>query len=193
MKKFVFILLCAALTFSLAGCMQGEYTDVNDTPDTSLPAPTSHDELYSLYNKIQRDMTKAQADALFGDGEPVLDDYGDIKYYNYLNDKKSAGVSVIYDVDDVVKTKLLWFNSKKSLVPFSGRYDNDKISKVKSGMTVEKAVEVMGSSPLELSCTFGNEGPLNMKKIYCWYNEDTSNFMLHTDDGTIENVVLYRN
>lgn len=192
MKKFTSILLTFTMIFTLAGCLPSDYKNVNDTPDETLPAPQTRNELYSLYDAVERDMTKAQIEAILGSGTPSHDDYGDVKYINYYNPTKSAGVSIIYDSEDVVETKMLYFNKKANLVPFSGRYDDAKVPYIKSGMTVEEALKHMGSAPLELSCTYNDGGPLNMAKIYCWYNEDTSNFMLHTENGTINNVVLYR-
>lgn len=191
MKKFTSILLALALVLTLTSCLPNDYANVDDTPDESLPAPQTKEELYSLYDMIERDMTKAEVEARLGAGEPAYDDFGDVKYMNYFNETKSAGVSVIYD-DGVVETKMLYFNKKANLVPFSGRYIDEKVPEVKSDMTVEAAVELMGSAPLELSCTYDEDGPLDMNKIYCWYNEDTSNFMLHTENGIIENVALYR-
>ncbi len=192
MKKFTSILLTLAMMLTLASCLPSDYKNVNDTPDETLPAPQTRDELYSLYDAVGRDMTKSQIEAIFGSGTPSHDDYGDVKYINYYNSTKSAGVSIIYDSEGVVETKMLYFNKKSNLVPFSGRYDDSKVSYVKSDMTVEEAVKLMGSTPLELSCTYNDGGPLNMAKIYCWYNEDTSNFMLHTENGIINNVALYR-
>ncbi len=191
MKKFTTILLALTLVLTLCSCFPNDFTDVNDTPDEMLPAPATKEELYSLYDVIERDMTRAQIEEKLGAGEPKTDEYGDVKYINYYNTTKSAGVSVIYD-DGVVETKTLFFNSKKNLVPFSGRYIDEKVPEIKSDMTVETAVEIMGSYPLELSCKYDDDGPLDMDKIYCWYNEDTSNFMLHTENGIIENVALYR-
>lgn len=191
MKKFTLTLLALALVFTLTSCLPNDYANIDDTPDENLPAPQTKEELYSLYDMIERDMTRAEVESKLGTGEPSYDDFGDVKYINYFNDTKSAGVSIIYD-DDVVEKKMLYFNTKTNLVPFSGRYIDEKVSEVKSDMTVEAAVEVMGSTPLELSCTYDKDGPLDMNKIYCWYNEDTSSFMLHTENGIIENVVLYR-
>lgn len=192
MKKLISIITSLFLVVALCSCMPNDYSNVNDTPDENLPAPETQEELYSLYSQLDRDMTKSDIEALFGTGEPQYDEYGDVKYINYYNETKSAGVSVIYE-DDIIKSKMLVFNKKANLIPFSGRYIDEKIPTVKSDMTVEDALDVMGSVPLELSCTYGNDGPLDMAKIYCWYNEDGSNFMLHTDNGVINNVALYRN
>lgn len=192
MKKLTSILLALVMVLTLTSCLPSNYESVNDTPDETLPAPQTRDELYSLYDAIERDMTKAELESKFGSGTPSYDEYGDVKYINYYNSTKSAGVSVIYDSQDVVETKMLYFNKKANLVPFSGRYDDAQVSYVKSDMTVEEAVKLMNSTPLELSCTYNDGGPLDMAKIYCWYNEDTSNFMLHTENGIINNVALYR-
>lgn len=193
MKKITTLILALMLTLSLSACLPNDYSNVNDTPDENLPAPATKEELYSLYDAVSRDMTKAQIEASLGEGTPMLDDYGDVKYYNYYNETKSAGVSVIYDIDETVQTKMLYFNTKANLVPFSGRFDEEKVPAIKSNMTVEDAIKIMNSTPLELSCTYKTDGPLSMAKIYCWYNEDTTNFMLHTENGTINNVALYKN
>jgi len=192
MKKIKILLPVLAILLVLCACMPNDYAGVSDLPDENLPAPQSKEELYSLYDAIERDMTKTAVEEMFGEGEKKFDEYGDVKYINYYNDTKSAGVSVIYSDKDTVKTKMLYFNKKASLVPFSGRFDDSLVPDVKSDMTVEDALAVMGSAPLELSCTYNESGPLDMAKIYCWYNEDESNFMLHTENGIINNVALYR-
>ncbi len=191
MKKLISLLLALTIALTLTACLPNDYASVDDVPDENLPAPQTKEELYSLYSKLDRDMTKPDIEAMFGEGEPQVDEYGDVKYINYYNETKSAGVSVIYD-DEVIKSKMLIFNKKANLIPFSGRYIDENVPSVKSDVTVEDALEIMGSAPLELSCTYGNDGPLDMAKIYCWYNEDGSNFMIHTDNGVISNVALYR-
>ena len=191
MKKLILILNALLLTLLLTACLPSDYENVNDTPDETLPAPQTYDELYSLYDFVQRDMTKAELEEKFGEGSPSYDEYGDIKFFNYYNAEKSAGVSIIYK-NDIVETKMLYFNKKANLVPFSGRFNDALVPEIKSNMTVEDAVKLMNSTPLELSCTYNPEGPLDMAKIYCWYNEDSSNFMMHTENGVISNVALYR-
>lgn len=191
MKKLTLITLALLLVLTLTACLPSDFENANDTPDENLPAPQTKEELYSLYNELERDMTKAEIEDAFGEGEPRHDDFGDVMYVNYYNDTKSAGVSVIYDENDIIKTKMLFFNKKENLVPFSGRFDEDKIPDVKSDMTVEEVLNVMGSTPLELSCTYNDGGPLDTAKIYCWYNENTSNLMLHTENGVINNIAFY--
>lgn len=186
------MLLTIALLLTLTACLPNDFSDIEDRPDENLPAPATKEELYSLYDAVGRDMTRTQVEEKLGTGEPKHDNFGDVKYITYYNEAKSAGVSVIYD-DGIVKNKMLFFNSKKNLVPFSGRYTDEKIPEIKSDMTVENAIKIMGSTPLELSCTYDDDSPLDMDKIYCWYNEDASSFMLHTENGIIENVALYRN
>ena len=192
MKKFVISALTFIMILTLCSCLPNDFKNVNDTPVESLPAPQSLEEVYSLYSKTERNMSKADLDALFGEGTPILDEFGDIKFYNYYNDIKSAGVSVIFDENDVIKTKTLFFNTKQNLIPFSEPYVELNVPSVKSGLALEDAIKIMDNAvPLELSCTFSKEGPLNHEKIYCWYNEDSSNFMLHTENGIIKNVALY--
>ncbi|MBR5543412.1 MAG: hypothetical protein IKU65_04885 [Oscillospiraceae bacterium] len=192
MKKFILLLLAVCIALSVTSCLPSYYKNVNDTPDENLPAPESMEELYSLYNTVSGKTTKAELDSAFGEAVPSYDDYGEVKFVTYFNETKSAGVSVIFDENDTVTTKTLYFNKKANLIPFSGRFDSDKISLVKSDMLTADALAVMGSSPLELSCAYGDSGPLDMDQIFCWYNEDGSNFMIHTETGSITNIVLYR-
>lgn len=192
MKKLLSLLLATLMLFTLFSCMETPYENVNDTPDENLPAPETKEELYSLYDAIERDMPKATVEELFGEGIPSYDDYGDVKYITYHNETKSAGVSLSFDENDLVIIKTLFFNKKENLIPFSGRFFDDKTSLIKEDVTIEKAVEIMGTVPLELSCQFDESGPLSTKKIYCWYNEDGSNFMVNTENGVIESVVIFR-
>ncbi len=190
MKKLIPLVL--ALVLLLSSCISSEVDRVPDIPDESLPAPQTVEELYSLYDAVGQDMPKSELDLLYGEPTPSYDDFGDVKFYTYFNASKSAGVSVIFDIDEKLSTKMLFFNTKKNLIPFSGSYINEKIPLIKTDMSVDSAIKEMGSVPLELSCQYTSDGPDNTKNIYCWYNEDGSNFMIHTSRGLIENVALYR-
>lgn len=191
MKKLIPLVLAFVLLFS--SCFSFLDENVPDTPDENLPAPQTKDELYSLYSKVSRGQTKAELDELFGEPTPSYNEYGELKFYTYFNETKSAGVSVIFDEDEVVDAKNLFFNTKYNLVPFSGRYINENIHLIKTDTAVSKAIEIMeGSEPLELSCRYGDDGPDDTLNIYAWYNEDGASFMLHTNKGLVENVALYR-
>ncbi len=190
MKKLIPLMLIIILL--LSSCFSTEVEKVEDIPDENLPAPQSIDELYELYGNVSQGMTKEELDSLYGEPTPSYDDFGDIKFYTYFNEIKSSGVSVIFDTNDTVATKILFFNSKTNLIPFSGRYIDEKIPLIKTDMSLEAAASEMGSSPLEISCQYTNEGPDSTKNIFCWYNEDGSNFMVHTETGIISNVILYR-
>ncbi len=191
MKKTVLYILTAMLLFSFASCIPSEYKNVNDAPDENLPAPQTKEELYSLYNAVNRGMTRSEAEAKFGEGKTSLDDYGDEKFTTYFNEKKSAGVSLAYDEDGKVTSKTLYFNNKRNLIPFSGRFDDNDINYIKTDMSISAAKEKIGSEPLELSVTFLDDGPSSTRRIYCWYNEDSSSFMVHTKNGLVENIALY--
>ncbi len=191
MKKLIPLFLVIVLT--LCSCLPSYYENVDDTPKETLPAPQSVDELYSLYSVVDSGMTKEDLDSRFGEPTPSYDEYGEVIFYTYFNETKSAGVSVAFDPDNKVLSKTLYFNTKWNLVPFSGRYISEKIPEIKTDMFVEAAIDEMGSRPLELSHRYGNQGPEDAANIYCWYNEDGSNFMIHTKNGLIENVALYRN
>ena len=191
MKKLIPLILVLVLT--LCSCLPSNYENVDDTPKENLPAPQSYDELYSLYSVVDSKMTKNDLDALYGEPTPSYDDYGTPLFYTYFNATKSAGVSIIFNEEEKVLSKTLYFNTKKNLIPFSGRYINEKIPDIKKDMFVAAAINEMGSKPLELSHRYGTEGPESSTNIYCWYNEDGSNFMIHSKNGLIENVALYRN
>ncbi len=191
MKKFTIMLLSFMLLFSTTACFPDDYYHVNDSVDPNKPAPQSYEEAYSLYDKVQRGMKKADVEQMFGKGKVSKDAYGEISHITYFNETQSAGVSIIYEYDDSVKAKTLFFNTKRNLVPFSGRFDKNKIPSIKSDMSVSEAIRIMGSEPLEISCAYSDDSPLNFKKIYCWYNEDASSFMLHTERDVITNVALY--
>ena len=192
MKKITAMLLSLILLFTVTGCFPDEYSHVNDSVDPNKPAPKTYEEAYSLYDKVERGMKKAEIENLFGEGRISKDAYGEISHITYFNEIQSAGVSIIYDYDDSVKAKTLFFNTKQNLVPFSGRFEKNKIPSIKSDMSVSEAIRIMGSTPLEISCVYGDQGPLDFKKIYCWYNEDASSFMLHTERDVISNVALYK-
>lgn len=191
MKKLTVTLLALLLLMIMTACFPDDYAHINDTADPNKPAPKTLEEAYSLYNKVDRGMTKAEIEEMFGEGEPSYDDRGEIYQFTYFNETKSAGVSIIFEYDNSVKAKTLFFNTKRNLVPFSERFEKSKISSIKSDMSVSEAAEIMGSMPLEISCAYGEDGPHNFKKIYCWYNEDASSFMLHTERDIIANVAHY--
>ncbi len=190
MKKLIPLFLI--LVLALCSCIPSDYENIDDTPKDTLPAPQSYEELYSLYSTVDYKATKADLDSRFGEPTPSYDDYGSVLFLTYFNATKSAGVSVVFNEEEKILSKTLYFNTKTNLIPFSGRYASDKIHDIKKDMFVTAAIEEMGSQPLELSCIYEKEGPESATKIYCWYNEDGSNFMLHTKNGLIENIALYR-
>ncbi|MBQ7120022.1 MAG: hypothetical protein IJO09_07385 [Oscillospiraceae bacterium] len=192
MKKFTTLFLAFMLLLTITACFPDNYAHVNDSVDPNKPAPKTLEEAYSLYNKVDRGMTRDDVEKMFGEGEPSYDEGGEVSHITYFNETQSAGVSIIYEYDNSVKAKTLFFNTKRNLVPFSGRFDKNKIPSIKSDMSVSEASKVMGSVPLELSCAYGEDGPHDFKKIYCWYNEDASSFMLHTERDIIANVALYK-
>ena len=184
MKKLIPVFLLIILV--LAGCDDIPIAG----PDPNLPAPESYEELYSLYNEVSRGMSKAELDERYGD--PTPKDYkGEIMYYTYFNETKSAGVSVYFNDNDRVTGKTLFYNDKNNLVPFSGRYIHDNIANVKEDMTIEAAVTEMGAVPLEISCTYGKDGPESSNNIYFWCNEDGSIFRIDTENGVITNCIRY--
>ncbi|MBR3848277.1 MAG: hypothetical protein IKM21_03185 [Oscillospiraceae bacterium] len=188
MKKLIPIFLL--ILFTLTGCFSSIYDDIENTPDPDLPAPQSVEELYSLYSAVEQGMTKAELTERYG--EPTPADYkGEIMYYKYFNETKSAGVAVYFNDNDKVTGKTLFYNNKSNLIPFSGRYSYDKLSNLKEDMTIEAAIAEMGSHPLEVSCTYGTDGPESAKNIYVWYNEDGSTLMINTDNGVIESIIRY--
>lgn len=191
MKKIFLLAVSFAVIFSLSSCLPSEYKNVEDSPDESLPAPQTKEELYSLYDQVDRGMTRADAVSKFGEGKVSLDDYGEEKFTTYFNETKSAGVSLSFDADEKVISKTLYFNDKRNLIPFSGRFESDSIHYIKTDMSVSEAKEIMGSEPLELSVAYLSDGPMSTRKIYCWYNEDSSSFMIHTKNELVENIALY--
>lgn len=191
MKKLIALILSLIICFSLTACFPSNHDEIDDTPKENLPAPETFDELYGVYSVIDRGMSREEITALFGEPTAVLDDYGEPKYWNYFNETKSAGATIVFDNDNIIRSKTLFFNTKKNLIPFSGRFDKDSVNLLKKDMPVEKASEIIGASALELSCQYGDGGPLNAKKIFCWYNEDGSNLMIHTENGIIKNIVFY--
>ncbi len=188
MKKLIPIFLLIVLT--LTGCFSSLYDDIENTPDPNLPAPQSMEELYSLYNEVEQGMSKSELTERFG--EPIPADYkGEVMYYKYFNETKSAGVAVYFNDNEKVTGKTLFYNSKENLIPFSGSYIYEKVSNLKEDMTIESAIKEMGSRPLEISCTYGTDGPESSKNIYVWYNEDGSALMINTNNGIIESIVRY--
>ena len=188
MKKLIPIFLL--ILFILTGCFSSIYDEIENKPDPNLPAPQSVEELYSLYNEVSQGMEKAELDKIYGEATPA--DYkGEIMYYKYFNETKSAGVAVYFNDNNKVTGKTLFYNNKSNLIPFSGRYIYDKISNLKEDMTIEAAITEMGSRPLEISCTYGADGPESSKNIYVWYNEDGSTLMINTNNGVIESIIRY--
>ncbi len=190
MKKLIPLVL--ALVVLLSSCLESEVDKAPDIPNEALPAPETKEELYSLYSAVGYGQPKEELDSLYGEPTPSYDDFGLVKFYTYFNQTKSAGVSVIFDNEQKLKIKTLFFNTKQNLIPFSGRYDDDKIRLIKTDMALDSAIDTMSSTPLELSCEYSKDGPDSTKNIYCWYNENGDNFMIHTENGFVENVALYR-
>lgn len=190
MKKFLSLILSVILVLSLASCSlfdDGEEVDAKIDPDAV--APETIEELYSYYNQIERGTTRAQVEALFGKGEDSFDQDGAKTYTTYKNEKKSAGVSVIYAFDDTVSAKILYYNNAEDLVKFCTPFDDEKLSKLDQDQLMKNAKEFLGNG-IELSCEYSANNPNNFSKIYSWFNADGRSLQLYTDNDIIKQMVL---
>ena len=186
MKKIFFIALMLCAMLMLAAC-----SGANDVPvydDTAVP-PETAEELYSYYSQVHRGMTRAAIEALFGAGEVKCDEDGVEMYHSYRNEKKSAGVNVIYRPDDTVYGKILYYNRAADLVPFSNAYDETRIQEIPDNAPIDRAAEVFGQG-LELAETYGEMSKEQVSNIYSWFNADGTNFQIHATNGVITQRVL---
>lgn len=184
MKKLFLICLVAILV--LTSCMppENEYT-----PDTDYELPETSDELYSYYNKVDRGMTKDEITEIFGEGEENTEI--DNRIVKYLNEKRSAGVVIEYTYEGKVRAKTLFFGAKEALSRFSPQFDSDILYKIRENMLLSEAVEILGSSPLEINCEYSLNDPVGISNIFAWYNKDGRSYHLHTENGIIKKRVLY--
>lgn len=189
MKKFLSLATLVLLLFSLCSCLPGDEEDVITIDPTATP-PATREELYSYYDQIHRGMTRADIEALFGKGEAKQDEDGQETFIMYKNEKKSAGVNIIYAFDDTVHSKILYYNKAADLVPFCTPFDESKISELEENMPVSKATEVFGGPGLEIACEYSANSPTDYSKILSWFNADGSNFQIHTNNETISQRVL---
>ncbi len=187
MKKTLLALLALLMVFSITACFPDEYEGINNTPDKNLPAPETVEELYSVYDQIDYDMSKKNVEELFGKGE-LSSDKVSLTYYN---ETKSAGVTILYSSNDQIQAKTLFYNTKKNLIPFSDGFDHKKVSKIERDSSIASAAEIIGSAPLELSCTYGKNGPDDLKLLYIWLNKDGSSLVLEVSSGKIENIMVH--
>lgn len=189
MKKFLSLTMAALMIFSLCSCLPGDEEDVINIDPTAVP-PQTREELYSYYNQVERGMTRADVEALFGKGEVKLSEDGEETFTSYKNEKKSAGVNIIYAFDDTVHAKILYYNKAADLVPFCTPFDESKISQLEEKMPVSKATEVFGGEGLEIACEYSANSPTGYSKILSWFNADGSNFQIHTNNELISQRVL---
>ena len=186
MKKFLICALACCMLFCFVGCdFWGEESEIVIDPN-AIP-PETIEELYSYYNQIERGMTKADVEALFGEGELHYDD-GMPTFTSYKNEKKSAGVNVIYAAGDKVSAKILYYNKAEDLVKFSSSFDPDKISQISEKDPVSKAEELFGKA-LEIGYEYDANTLTGYSKILSWFNEDGSNLQIHTDNEIIEQII----
>lgn len=185
MKKiFCFALIICALML-LCSCSEDEVP----VYDPTAVAPETREELYSYYDQIKRNMTREQIEGLFGEGEIKYDEDGIEMYRSYRNEKKSAGVNIIYKPNDTVYGKILYYNKSADLVPFSNEYTEDRIPEIEEGQIIAKAEEIFGAS-LEIACTYSDETVGQTSRIHSWFNSDGTNFQVHTTDDIITSRVL---
>ena len=185
MKKiFCFALIICALML-LCSCSEDEVP----VYDPTAVAPETREELYSYYDQIKRNMTREQIEGLFGEGEIKYDEDGIEMYRSYRNEKKSAGVNIIYKPNDTVYGKILYYNKSADLVPFSNEYTEDRIPEIEEGQIIAKAEEIFGAS-LEIACTYSDETVGQTSRIRSWFNSDGTNFQVHTTDDIITSRVL---
>lgn len=191
MKKFLIAVIAIIMLLSLNSCFGfifNEPEEVVTIDETAIP-PETMDELYSYYNKIDRGTTKAEVEALFGKGE-VKYEGDDVELFTvYKNEKKSAGVNIIYNYDDTVSAKVLYYNKSADLVKFSNEFDEDKIPELSEKDPVAKAEELFGKG-LEIGCQYNANSPTGYSKILSWFNEDGSNFQIHTNNELIQQMIL---
>ncbi|MBR5272227.1 MAG: hypothetical protein IKU25_02385 [Clostridia bacterium] len=190
MKKFLCLILSVILILSMTSCSlfdDGEVVDAKSDPN--LPAPETLEELYSYYNQVERGMTRAQIEAKFGVGEDSFDEEGAKTFTTYKNEKKSAGVTVIYSFDDSVSAKILYYNNAKDLVKFCTPFDEAKLEKLEQDQLMKNVREILGDG-LELSCEYSANSLTNFSKIYSWFNEDGSNLQFYTDNDVVKQMVL---
>lgn len=189
MKKYICIIMAAMLMLCASGCgILGE-EDVEVTYDPQAVAPESREELYSYYDKIDRGMSREEITALFGEGETKYDEDGMEMFQCYRNEKKSAGVNVIYKQDDTVYAKILYYNKAEDLVPFSNEYTESLIPEIKENSALSKAEELFGEG-LEIACTYNTTGQNATARIYSWFNADGTNFQIHSTNGVVTSRVL---
>ncbi len=190
MKKFLIAAIAIIMLLSLNSCFGLIFNEPEEETiidETAIP-PETVDELYSYYNKIDRSTTKAEIEALFGAGEVKYDE--DVEIFTaYKNEKKSAGVNIIYNYDDTVSAKILYYNKSADLVKFSNEFDEDKISELSEKDPVAKAETLFGKG-LEIGCQYNANSPTGYSKILSWFNEDGSNFQIHTNNELIAQMIL---
>lgn len=189
MKKILMLMVAVCMMLGLCSCLPGDEEDVINIDPTAIP-PETEEELYSYYNQVERGMTREDVEALFGEGEAKMSEDGEETYISYKNEKKSAGVNIIYAFDGTVRAKILYYNKAADLVPFCTPYDESKISQLEEKMPVSKATEAFGGEGLEIACEYSVNSPDSYSKILSWFNEDGSNFQIHTNNELIDQVVL---
>lgn len=190
MKKILCLVLSLVLLLSITSCSifdDGEEVNVNIDPNAA--SPETRDELYSYYNQVKRGMTKTQVEALFGIGEDSFNEDGEKTYTTYKNEKKSAGVSVIYAFDESVSAKILYYNNAADLVKFCTPFDDEKLSKLDQDQIMKNVKEILGDG-IELSCEYSANNPSNFSKIYSWFNVDGKSLQLYTDNDIVKQMVL---
>ena len=67
----------------------------------------------------------------------------------------------------------------------------ENIANISEGMTIEEVIKEMGSTPLEITCTYGADGPESSNNIYYWCNEDGSILKVDTENGTVKTFLRY--
>lgn len=190
MKKFTLLTCLLALLLLCSACMpMPESTEEVPQVDPNAIPPETVEELYSYYNRVDRTMTRADVEALFGPGEERKDDTGELMYIAYINEKKSCGVNVIYNYEDTVRAKTLYYNKSEDLIPFANGYTEEALSEIHEKDYLSKAVELFGGEGLEIVCEYSQNNVLDAAKIYSWYNEDGSSVQLHTQGDKISQVV----
>ncbi len=190
MKKILIAVIAIIMLLSLNSCFGFIFNEPEEEiviDETAIP-PETMEELYSYYDKIERGMTKAEIEALFGTGEIKYDDEMEI-FTSYKNEKKSAGVNIIYNYDDTVSAKILYYNKSADLVKFSNEFDEDNIPELSEKDPVSKAEGFFGKG-LEIGCQYNANSPTGYSKILSWFNEDGSNFQIHTNNELIQQMIL---
>ncbi len=126
-------------------------------------------------------MTKEKVDSVLGVSGKANSQLTGL--FDYLSDKTSYGVSVLFDDKNSVMSKTLLYTDRQDIAPlFTKKFTQEQADSIKDGMSYDDVKKLVGEEDAEINQTQIPFDDNRISKIYVWVNNNDS--LLQVTFGT---------